>query len=137
MATPSPLDSLLAQMEAMTAKLNTVSTQTTRVKQTADELRVSRRRTWKSIAFIVVVTAMDIFATVFAYQSLSTVNTLVTQVTCPTDSLFLKTYNPARGNSYPGGLPAYMRDMHSIYEQYTVILHCSPDVPDPTGGRHL
>lgn len=137
MVQPSPLDSLLAQMEAMTQKLDTVSTQTTRVKQTADELRVSRRRTWRSILFIVFVTALDIAATVFAYQSLTTVHTLITEVTCPTDALFLKTYNVARGNSYPGGLPAYMKDMHSIYEQYTVILNCTPHVPDPTGGKHL
>lgn len=121
----------------MTQKLDTVSTQTTRVKQTADELRISRRRTWRSILFIVLVTALDIAATVFAYQSLTTVHTLITEVTCPTDALFLKTYNEARGNSYPGGLPSYMKDMHSIYEQYTVILHCAPDVPDPTGGKHL
>lgn len=134
MVQPSPLDSLIAQMNLITTKLDAVSTQTTNVKKSADELKVSRKKTWRSIAFIVLVTALDIFATLFAYQSLSTVNTLISKVTCPTDALFLKSFSPARGATYPGGLPAYSHDMHAIYIQYTDILRCAPNVPDPTNG---
>lgn len=121
-------------MNLITTKLDAVSTQTTNVKKSADELKVSRKKTWRSIAFIVLVTALDIFATLFAYQSLSTVNTLISKVTCPTDALFLKSFSPARGATYPGGLPAYSHDMHAIYIQYTDILRCAPNVPDPTNG---
>lgn len=137
MVQPSPLDSLIAQMNLITTKLDAVSTQTTNVKKSADELKVSRKRTWRSITFIVLVTALDIFATLFAYQSLSTVHTLITDVTCPTDALFLKSFSPARGATYPGGLPAYTHDMHEIYEQYTVVLHCQPPVKDPTAQVHI
>ena len=132
MVSPSPLDSLIEQVHLMMTKLDDISTQTTRVKKTADELKASRRKTWRTIAFIAIFTLLDVSATVVAFYALSTVHSLIAQVICPTDALFLKTYNPARGDTYPGGRLGYMTDMHSIYTQYTVVLSCNPRVTDPT-----
>lgn len=136
MTSPVLLTQLTEQMKVISDKLDIVQTSTTKVQTTARGLLDSRRKTWYSIAFIIAVTVLDIAATVFAYESLTTVHTLISEVTCPTDALFLKTYTPARAATYPGGLPAYMHDMHTIYNQYTVILDCQPHVIDPTAVRH-
>lgn len=127
------MDTLISQMQGVSAQLETVSRATAATKKTADELKVSRRRTWKTITAIVLVTSLDIIATIIAISALNRVDSLVAQVICPTDALFLKSYTPSRAATYPGGLLAYQHDMHDIYTQYTITLDCAPRRGDPTG----